>query len=491
MLPFRFDNSYTRLSEQFYRHCPPVPVIAPTLISFNEALAAELGLAGEAVNPQALAQLFSGNHLPEGAQPVATVYAGHQFGHFNPQLGDGRAILLGEVLDGVGSRRDIQLKGAGRTPYSRGGDGRSPLGPVLREYLISEAMHALGVPTTRALAAVTTGEPVYREEALPGAILTRVAASHIRVGTFEYFAAKGDVASVRLLADHVIDRHYPQCLDGEQPYRDLLDAVVRRQAALIAHWMSIGFIHGVMNTDNMLVSGETIDYGPCAFLDTYHPGMVFSSIDTGGRYAYQMQPAIGQWNMARFAETLLPLLGDNEAESLQYATGIIRSFSGYYETAWLTKMRSKLGLQTEQEGDKAIIEALLAAMDACDVDFTLFFRQLADAVAAPLEADGVRALFFRPALWQNWAASWQARMMQEPLSPSERVAMMRSVNPSVIPRNHRIEKAIDKATEHADFRDFERLLTVLSRPFDNQPDDADWMGPPQAGERVCKTFCGT
>jgi serine/tyrosine/threonine adenylyltransferase len=491
MPPFVFDNSYARLPEAFFRRCDPTPVAEPRLIRLNTVLADQLGLRLDDLDTEALAQLFAGNRVPEGAEPLATAYAGHQFGGFNPQLGDGRALLLGEVVDAQGRRHDIQLKGAGRTPFSRGGDGRSPLGPVLREYLVSEAMHALGVPTTRALAAVTTGEPVYRDTALPGAILTRVAASHIRVGTFQYFAARGDLANLRVLADHVIGRHYPELTDSTHRYRDLLEVVVKRQAALIAHWMSLGFIHGVMNTDNMLVSGDTIDYGPCAFLDAYHPETVFSSIDSGGRYAYRMQPAIGQWNMARFAETLLPLLGDNEAESLEQATGIIRAFVGYYDSAWLARMRAKLGLQQQEEGDQVLIESLLEAMDAGGADFTLLFRSLAEASADPLHAATSRALFSEPGLWDQWTVQWQSRLARETLPAAARAQSIRAVNPAVIPRNHRIEQAIDAATDDGDFSQFERLLAVLSRPFEDQPEAADWMGPPAPTERVCQTFCGT
>ncbi|MFN3712974.1 MAG: protein adenylyltransferase SelO [Alcanivoracaceae bacterium] len=491
MPSFPFDNSYARLPEAFFRRCQPSPVSSPRLIRLNKALVGTLGLTLDDVDANALAQLFSGNVLPEGAEPLAAAYAGHQFGGFNPQLGDGRAILLGEVVDVHGRRQDVQLKGAGKTPFSRGGDGRSPLGPVIREYLVSEAMHALGVPTTRALAAVTTGDAVYRDGALPGAILTRVAASHIRVGTFQYIAARGEFPNLRLLADHVIDRHYPDLAGSDQRYRELLEAVVKRQAVLIANWMSIGFIHGVMNTDNMLVSGEAIDYGPCAFMDAYHPETVFSSIDTGGRYAYRMQPAIAQWNMARFAETLLPLLGENEAEAVEYATGIIRAFVGYYDAAWLERMRAKLGLQSQQDDDQTLIESLLAAMDAAGADFTLLFRSLAAASADPLQAEQPRAYFPQPALWDHWASQWQQRLARESITPSARTEAMRTVNPAVIPRNHRIEQAIEKATVQGDFSDFDRLLDILARPFDDQLAAAEWMGPPEPAERVCQTFCGT
>ncbi|MDF1629877.1 MAG: YdiU family protein [Alcanivoracaceae bacterium] len=491
MTSFKFDNSYASLPEAFCRPCSPTAVAAPGLISLNSSLATELGLDLGGLDDSALAQIFSGNQLLVGSQPVATVYAGHQFGGFNPQLGDGRAILLGEVVDPHGRRRDIQLKGAGRTPYSRGGDGRSPLGPVMREYLVSEAMHALGVPTTRALAAVTSGEKVYRDEALPGAVLTRVAASHIRVGTFEFFAARGDMENLRRLADYVIERHYPAARDSDNPYLSLLNAVADNQVALIARWMSIGFIHGVMNTDNVLVSGETVDYGPCAFMDAYHPQTVFSSIDRRGRYAYQMQPAICQWNMARFAESLVPLLDDEQDNALAMATQVIRLMMPRYEQAWLAQMRAKLGLYTEQLSDKQLVEDLLTVMDANEVDFTLLFRSLCEAAQNPLQAAAPAQLFASSRDWLGWAERWAARLAAEPQYASQRAEQMRLVNPAVIPRNHRVQQAIDKATESGDFSDFERLKQVLATPYEDHPADDPWLGPPPAGEKVCQTFCGT
>jgi len=495
MPSFPFDNSYSRLPEQFYRRCLPTAAARPSLIRFNDSLAAELGVTTEGVGEEGLAQLFSGNQLPEGADPIATVYAGHQFGGFNPQLGDGRAILLGEVVNAEGRRLDIQLKGAGRTPWSRGGDGRSPLGPVLREYLVSEAMHALGVPTTRALAAVTTGEMVFRDQPLPGAILTRVAASHIRVGTFQFFAARREHEALRILADHVIERHYPQAAASANPYLALLQGVIEGQASLVAHWMAIGFVHGVMNTDNVTVSGETIDFGPCAFLDVYDPATVFSSIDTGGRYAYQMQPAIAQWNMARFAETLLPLLSEDEASAVTLATDQIKTFVPVYQQAWLTKMRAKLGLLSEQTDDEALIEQLLTAMTRNRVDFTRLFRYLCDAVVNPLQAEQCRALFTSAEEWDSWAVRWQQRLEQ----PEEQVQgavdvrrqQMRNHNPSVIPRNHRIERCIENAVERQDFSDFHRLMAIFSHPYDDHLEANDWLGPPPPSESVCTTFCGT
>jgi len=444
---------------------------------------------------EALTHWFSGNQLPGGAEPIATVYAGHQFGGFNPQLGDGRAILLGEVVDVRGQRQDIQLKGAGRTPYSRGGDGRSPLGPVLREYLVSEAMHALGVPATRALAAVTTGETVFRDQPLPGAILTRVAASHIRVGTFQFFAARRDYEALRTLADHVIERHYPQAAVSANPYLALLQGVIERQASLVAQWMSIGFVHGVMNTDNVSVSGETIDFGPCAFLDVYDPATVFSSIDTGGRYAYQMQPAIAQWNMARFAETLLPLLSADEESAVTLATDQVKAFVPLYQKAWLARMRVKLGLLSDHADDEVLIERLLTAMTKNRVDFTRLFRYLCDALSDPLQEDHCRKLFASASDWDNWAASWQQRLSllqeQEAGGRELRRQKMRSHNPAVIPRNHRIERCIQNAVERQDFSDFHRLATIFSSPYEDHPEEQDWLGPPPPSESVCTTFCGT
>lgn len=491
MSGFVFDNSYARLPPSFFQDCDPGAVAAPALIRFNQSLADQLGYQGDCADTGHLAQIFSGNQLMTGSRPIATVYAGHQFGGFNPGLGDGRAILLGEVVAADRKRRDIQLKGAGHTPFSRGGDGRSPLGPVLREYLVSEAMHALGVPTTRALAAVTTGESVYRDTVLPGAILTRVAASHIRVGTFQFFAARRDLDSLRILADYVIERHFPEATTGAQPYMALLQQVVQNQAELIARWMSLGFIHGVMNTDNVLVSGETIDYGPCAFMDSFHPETVFSSIDTGGRYAYQMQPAVGQWNMARFAETLLPLIADDQDQAVDQATAVIRDFAGIYDAAWLRHFRAKLGLQKPQPEDKQLIEDLLDLMAQHAVDFTLLFRSLQDAVLAPLQAAQTRALFQDVSGWQNWASRWSQRLQAEQQSSEQIAAFLRGINPAVIPRNHRIEQAIQAASERQDFSDFHRLNRILSSPFQVTNEDAQWMGPPQPSEKVRKTFCGT
>jgi serine/tyrosine/threonine adenylyltransferase len=487
---FAFDNSYRRLPDRFHARIQPTQVTAPRLIKLNAALFEELGLDPSAAEPEVAALLFAGNVVPEGCAPIAMAYAGHQFGNFVPQLGDGRAILLGEVLDRSGQRRDIQLKGSGQTPFSRSGDGRAALGPVLREYILAEAMHALGIPTTRALAAVATGDPVYRETILPGAILTRVASSHIRVGTFQYFASRGDTEAVRHLADHVIARHYPDAAVDDSPYLALIEAVLERQAALVAAWMHIGFIHGVMNTDNMAISGETIDYGPCAFMDAYDPATVFSSIDRGGRYAYGNQPGIAQWNLARFAETLLPLIDGASDAAIQQATDLIRGFFGRYEEHWTAGMRRKLGLATAEPEDVHLIHGLLDAMKASDADFTLTFRRLCDAAADPQADSGVRDLFVDRQAYDAWASQWRTRLERDPQTPAERAARMRDTSPAVIPRNHRVEQALNAAVEN-DFGPFEAILRVLERPYEDRPELAGYTEPPQDEERVLKTFCGT
>ncbi|MEO7716923.1 MAG: protein adenylyltransferase SelO [Capsulimonas sp.] len=488
---FPFDNTYARLPERFFTRTAPTPVAAPRLIRVNTPLARQLGLDPDWLASAEGVEVLSGRRVPEGAEPIAMAYAGHQFGGFSPQLGDGRAILLGEVIDQGGARRDIQLKGAGPTPFSRRGDGRAALGPVLREYIVSEAMAALGVPTTRALAAVTTGERVRRETILPGAVLTRVAASHIRVGTFEFFARHGDVEGVRLLADFVIARHYPDAAHAERPYRALLGAVIGAQARLIAQWMHLGFIHGVMNTDNMSVSGETIDYGPCAFLDRYDPEAAFSAIDTQGRYAYRNQPAIGQWNLTRLAECLLSLLSDDEDAAVAEAMEALGGYASFFENAYEAGLRRKLGLFTEREGDVELGSDLLGAMAVNGADFTLTFRRLSDAVSGPNGDEGVRALFADSSAFDGWAARWRQRLGQEPMDAAARRAAMRSVNPAFIPRNHRVEAVIQAAVEADDFGPFEEMLTVLAHPFEDQPAFAYYADPPQDSERVYQTFCGT
>ncbi len=488
---FPFDNTYARLPERLFARLDPTPVDSPRLVQLNRALAASLGLDADALADPAMVQVLAGNRIPEGAQPIALAYAGHQFGHFVPQLGDGRAILLGEVMGRDGARRDIQLKGSGPTPFSRGGDGRAALGPVLREYIVSEAMAALGVPTTRALAAVTTGEPVRRETMLPGAVLTRVAASHIRVGTFQYFAARGDIEALRTLADHAIARHYPRAGQAEHPYRALLEAVIARQAELIAQWMLIGFIHGVMNTDNTAISGETIDYGPCAFMDAYDPATVFSSIDQLGRYAYANQPLAAQWNLARFAETLLPLLDENEEAALASAREALAGFAPRFEAAHLGGLRRKLGLSIEHQGDAALAKDLLERMAANGADFTLTFRLLCDAAAGFSGDAAVRTLFADPDVYDSWVVGWRQRLDAEPGSPAARRSAMQSVNPAYIPRNHLVEAALQAAVTRQDFSRFEDLLAVLSRPYEDRPDLERYAAPPRAEERVLQTFCGT
>lgn len=489
MLPIRFDNSYSRLPQRFFATVAPTPVAAPKLIRLNTPLASELGLdANWLQGPEGLAML-SGNAMPPGAASIATVYAGHQFGGFSPQLGDGRAILLGEVIDQRGRRRDLQLKGAGQTPFSRRGDGRAALGPVLREYLVSEAMAALGIPTTRALAAVLTGEAVRRETLLPGAVLTRVASSHIRIGTFQYFAARGDVEALRLLADHVIARHYPDCI-GEGRYLALLEAVIAAQAALVAQWMTIGFIHGVMNTDNMSIAGETIDYGPCAFMDAYHPTTVFSSIDEHGRYAFGNQPPMARWNLTRLAEALLPLLADDQDSAVSIAQNALDQFDPQFQSWLIAGFRRKLGLATEEAEDVELIKTLLDTMQGGAADFTLVFRRLSDEVSQE-SADACRSLFTNPAAFDAWEARWRLRLRREPSSVEERQAGMLGVNPMYIPRNHQIEAVIEAAVEGDDLGPFEVLLGVLGRPFDAQPDRDDYARPPAVHERVLATFCGT
>ncbi|MGO4404983.1 YdiU family protein [Bosea sp. RAF48] len=489
MIAIPFDNSYARLPERFYAAVNPTAVAAPRLIKLNEALARQLGLDPGWLKGQDGLALLAGNSLVEGTTPIATAYAGHQFGGFSPQLGDGRAILLGEVVDRDGQRRDIQLKGAGPTPFSRRGDGRAALGPVLREYIVSEAMAALGVPTTRALAAVLTGETVRRETLLPGAILTRIAASHIRIGTFQFFAARRDVEALRLLADHVIARHYPPAAESEAPYLALLEAVVAAQADLVARWMLIGFIHGVMNTDNMSIAGETIDYGPCAFMDSYDPATVFSSIDEHGRYAYGNQPPIALWNLTRLAEALLPLLADDQEKAVAIAQDAVNRFNELFQAALIAGFRRKLGLATEEPDDVPLIKGLLDTMQRGQADFTLTFRRLSDDAGG--NGQSCRELFGNPGEFDDWYGRWQQRLQQESPSAEERQRAMRSVNPLFIPRNHRVEAVIQAAVERDDLAPFVELLAVLAKPYDEQPGREDYAQPPAVHERVLATFCGT
>jgi len=488
---FPFQNTYAALPANFFARVAPTPVASPRLIKLNRPLALHLGLDPDRLASPEGIDILAGKQIPEGADPIAMAYAGHQFGHFVPQLGDGRAILLGEVIDADGIRRDIQLKGSGPTPFSRRGDGRAALGPVLREYIVSEAMFALRIPTTRSLAAVVTGESVVRETLLPGAVLTRVAASHIRVGTFQYFAARGDTDGVRRLADHVIGRHYPQLADTERPYFALLEAVIARQADLIARWLLVGFIHGVMNTDNSSISGETIDYGPCAFMDQYDPATVFSSIDEQGRYAYANQPRIALWNLTRLAECLLPLFAEDQDKAVAEAQTALGEFGEKFNTAYQAGLRSKLGLSTARDDDPALAQDLLDAMAKNQADFTLTFRRLSDAALDPAADHKIRSLFADPTAFDDWAVRWRQRTSAEPQDPAARRAAMLKVNSAFIPRNHRVEAVIEAAVNRDDYAPFEELLAVLAKPFQDQPEFAGYADPPEPHQRVLQTFCGT
>jgi serine/tyrosine/threonine adenylyltransferase len=488
---FQFDNTYARSLEGFYVPYAPEPPPEPVLLRFNEGLADELGLDWRGLAPDRLARLFSGAEVPSGASPLAQAYAGHQFGGFVPQLGDGRAMLLGEVIDRRGRRRDIALKGSGPTAFSRGGDGKAAVGPVLREYLVGEAMHALGIPTTRALAAVATGEPVYRDRRLPGAVLTRVAASHVRVGTFQFFAVRGDLEKLRRLADYVINRHDPDLVARPDRYLAFLRAVIARQASLIARWMHFGFIHGVMNTDNMAISGETIDYGPCAFMETYGPDTVFSSIDHGGRYAYGRQPQIALWNLARLAETLLPLIDPDDPErAIAPASEALNEYQALYDAAWLAGMRTKLGLATIDDGDKTLADDWLMLLESHRVDFTLAFRRLSEAAAG--ETQSLESLFENKEALTAWLARWRVRLAHENRPATQTAESMRRTNPLYIPRNERVEEALAAATDQADLEPFERLLEAITLPFEERP-GLDRYAEPAAPQytRCYKTFCGT
>jgi uncharacterized protein YdiU (UPF0061 family) len=485
---FTFDNTYARLPERFYARVVPSPVQEPRLFFVNRPLAEQLGIDPERLD----AAVLAGNTVPAGADPIAQAYAGHQFGAFVSRLGDGRAILLGEVVGADGQRRDVQLKGAGRTPFSRGGDGRAALGPVMREVLVSEAMWALGVPTTRALAAVTTGERVLRDEPLPGAVLTRVAASHIRVGTFEYFAARRDVDGLATLAAYALARHYPGAGDGPLA---LLDRIVDAQADLVARWLALGFVHGVMNTDNTAVSGETIDYGPCAFLDEYDPDKTFSSIDHGGRYSFGNQPRIALWNLARLAEALAPLLAGAQDENVRVLTEHLRRFGPRFEAAYTRALGDKLGLTREEDGDRRLAEEGLALLASDAVDHTVFFRRLCDVAAAARDDESAEArvvsLFRDAHAIQEWLGRWRQRLALEDVSSEARAGAMRRVNPAFIPRNHRVEEAIQAAVRRDDFAPFRKLMEVLARPYDEQRERADLAEPPSEEQRVRQTFCGT
>jgi serine/tyrosine/threonine adenylyltransferase len=488
---FAFENSYARLPDTFFSRLPPTPVEAPRLIRLNAALAHDLNLDPQKIASPEGVQFLAGNQVAASSDPLAMAYAGHQFGGFVPQLGDGRAILLGELVDRNGQRRDVQLKGSGRTPYSRQGDGRAALGPVLREYVISEAMAALGIPTSRALAAVSTGEAVWRDTPLPGAVLTRVAASHIRIGTFQFFSARGETEMVRQLADYVIARHYPFALETPNPYRALLDSVIQRQAELIARWMHVGFIHGVMNTDNVSVSGETIDYGPCAFMDIYHPATVYSSIDRRGRYAYGNQPAIAQWNLARLAETLFPLLADSESAAIGEAEEAIEAYREHFDSAYALGLTRKIGLSGNAQRDLTLAQDLLVRMANNHADFTLTFRWLCEAPTNLAGEERVRRLFDDPHEFDDWAVKWRARLTEDGVDSLERSAAMRKVNPAFIPRNHLVEEMIVAAVEREDFTPFENLLSVLEKPFEDQPESERYAEPPLPEQVVRETFCGT
>jgi uncharacterized protein YdiU (UPF0061 family) len=496
---FRFDNSYARDLQGFYVPWKPAQVPAPRLLYLNTDLATELGLDPATLESDAGAAVLAGNTQPEGAEPLAQAYAGHQFGGFSPQLGDGRALLLGEVVDRQGHRRDIAFKGSGRTPFSRGGDGKAAVGPMLREVLIGEAMHALGIPTTRALAVTATGEPVVRETMLPGAVLTRVAASHLRVGTFQFYAAREEDDKLRQLADYAIARHDPDLAGAPDRFLRLLERVAQRQAGLLAQWMNVGFIHGVMNTDNMTISGETIDYGPCAFMEAYDPAAVFSSIDRSGRYAYGNQPRIAQWNLARLAEALLPLMAPRDSredaeQAVAEASALIEAFPALYQTALLHGQREKLGLagpdNANEAADRALADDWLGLLQAQKVDFTLAWRRLADTAAG--DDSQLRALFQEQQPLHDWLARWRARCETEASSADARAARMRCVNPWIIPRNHRVEEALAAASQGADMAPFERLLSALRHPFQEAAENASFAEPAAAAVTACyQTYCGT
>jgi uncharacterized protein YdiU (UPF0061 family) len=509
---WNLDNSYARLPESFYARLNPTPVRSPQLVILNESLATSLGLDIPALQSEAGVATFAGNRIPEGALPLAQAYAGHQFGHFT-MLGDGRTLLLGEQITPLGERFDIQLKGSGKTPYSRQGDGRAALGPMLREYIISEAMHGLGIATTRSLAVVTTGEAVIRQTELPGAILTRVAASHLRVGTFQYVAKWGVIDELRSLADYTLKRHFPEVEAGKERYLLLLREVMKRQAALIAQWQMVGFIHGVMNTDNMAISGETIDYGPCAFMNTYDPATVFSSIDLYGRYAYGNQPSIAGWNLARFAETLLALLHEDQAQAIELAQKALDGFFGLYQSNWLAGMRAKLGIFNREAEDQALIEDLQKLMEQYRADYTNTFRALTlmfmsrngtkpdeDSRQKPI-ANSRQPIFtlgmpeetvlFETTEFTQWHQRWQARLGRQPEAQAAVLQLMRKTNPAIIPRNHRVEAALEAAVDRGDYSVMERLLGVLDNPYAYTPEQAEYATPPAPSACPYRTFCGT
>jgi len=486
-MPIAFDNSYVKLPERFYTKQLPVPVSNPALITVNHALADDLGIDPLWLESDEGINVVAGNQLADGSEPIASVYAGHQFGHWNPRLGDGRAVLLGEVIAKDGERYDIQLKGSGITPYSRNGDGRAPLGPIVREYIVSEAMAALGIPTSRSLAVVTTGDAVYRESRLDGGVLARVAKSHIRIGTLQYFASIEDTDALTLLVDHIIERHYPESADAPNPALAMFEQVMQRQARLIAHWQSTGFIHGVMNTDNMLLSGETIDYGPCAFMDTFDSAALFSSIDQQGRYAYQNQPAVAHWNLSCLAQTLLPLFDSDEEKAVELAQNALNQFPDFYEKEYRGLFSSKLGLTTLQQDDDILIQDFLDLLQNNRCDFTLAFRRLSEL---PADGSDVETLFDFPETFTDWISRWQSRCSKESISAEARHLQMMATNPAFIPRNHLVEEAIQLAYS-GDFSLFHRLNKRLAKPFEYDPTDHILATPPKPEQIVQQTFCGT
>ena len=477
---FPLANTYTKLPGVFFSKLSPTPVSQPELVIFNDELADDIGLDLSGMNAEERTKLLSGNLVPQGTEPFAQAYAGHQFGNFT-MLGDGRAIILGEHLTPSGQRLDLQFKGSGRTPFSRGGDGRAALGPMLREFVVSEAMHALGIPTTRSLAVVTTGESVYRENELPGAILTRIAGSHIRVGTFEYASLHEDKTVTQALLDYLVDRHFPEIKDKENQALALIEAAVEQQADLITHWMRVGFIHGVMNTDNMALSGETIDYGPCAFMDVFAPDTVFSSIDRKGRYAYANQPFIAQWNLARLAESLLPLMHDERKDAIGMAEDSLNGFEQIYKGKWLAMMGSKLGIAEAKKEEESLVTDLLDWMHENGADYTNTFRDLSQKELPKKELYATES-------FQAWHARWQARLGEEDLESS--LALRKSVNPAVIPRNHKVEEAL-QAGEKGDLEPFLNLLKALENPYEDGDHLTPYQSPPKPEEKVLQTFCGT
>ena len=488
-MELNFDNSFAKELKDFYEFTRAEKSTSPKMIKFNDSLAKELGPKWEQLTLDNGLLIFSGNEIPKGSQPLSQAYSGHQFGGFSPLLGDGRALLLGEVIDKDNIRRDIQLKGSGRTIFSRGGDGKSSLGPVLREYLISEAMHSLNIPTTRALAAVSSGDDVIREKVLPGGILTRVASSHIRVGTFQYASTTGDIEKIRVLSDYSINRHYKNILQKKEKYIEFFEAVCESQLNLIAKWMGIGFIHGVMNTDNMTISGETIDYGPCAFMDRYDPNIFFSSIDTQGRYAYSNQPLILSWNLARFAETLIPLIDKNEQNSIDILTQKISSIRDKYEKAWLKVMSEKIGITKIQDGDLDLINELLDIMKNERADFTLVFRYLADFIIG--KENLLINLFDNSKKINKWIINWKNRIEKEGKFDKSLCTKMKKINPLYIPRNHLVEYALDEALSKENYKPFYNLLSFVTNPYDEVFNSEEYTLPAPITDKPYKTFCGT